>query len=149
MTGATSLEGTGRRISGAGSFVAGALAVYWLVELLRSQVPGPHATNVEINVVMWAIVALVFGEVAMRRELLDRSTHAPVVFTALSAVWALRFVFKLNDRVKHDYGLAGVVTYAVTVGLLATAVVVRSRWRRSAAQPGVEPEGAARPGLTP
>lgn len=149
MTGTTSLDRTGRRIAGASSFISGALAVYWLIEILRSQVPGVHATNVKINIVLWAIVALVFGQVAKRRETLDRSLYAPIVFASLSAYWALRFVFTLNARVRHDYGPAGVVTCALTVGLLATAFLLRRRWRRNAAQPGVDPDGAARRGLTP
>lgn len=143
MTGATSLDGTTRRIAGAGSLTAGALAVYWLIEFLRGQVSGVHATNVEINILNWLIVALAFGLVAKRRELLDRDTYAPVVLTALSAGWALRFVFKLNDRTKHDYGLAGIVTFAATFGLVGAAFLVRKRWRRGAAEPAAAANGAS------
>jgi hypothetical protein len=131
MAGATPLDRTTRRIAGAGCLTAGALAVYWLIGSLRGQVPGTQATSVHINIAMWSIVALAFGLAATRRErsdrALDRATYAPFIFTFLSAFWALRFVFSLNGRAQPDFGLAGIVTFAATLGLFGAAFLVRRR----------------------
>jgi hypothetical protein len=149
MTRTTSVDRTTRRIAGACSLIAGTPAVYWLIQMLRNQVPDSGVTDVEINIVMWSIVALSFGVVAKRREPSDRSTNAPFVFTLLSAGWALRFVFKLNSRQTPAFGPVGILTLAITVGLVGAAILVKVRLGRSAAQPGVEPDGPSARGLTP
>jgi hypothetical protein len=131
--GATPFDRTTRRIAGAGSLVAGALAVYWLIDVLHKQVPDSAATNVELNILFWSIVALCFGLVAMRREPSDRSTNAAFIFALQSACWASSLVFKLNQVRKPEFGPAGIVSFAIAVGLVVSAILIQVRRDRGAA----------------
>jgi hypothetical protein len=114
MTGATSLDRTTRRIAGACSLIAGALAVFWLIRILRGQVTRlGSTTDVEINIVFGSIVAFGFGRVAVLREISRDSTWVLILVAPQMAFWAARFVFKLNNRRSPDFGPAGIVTFAV------------------------------------
>lgn len=125
------LDRTTRRIAAAGSLITGALAMYWLIELLRHQVPEVGVHDVRINIASWSILIVAFGVAARRSERSDKSTLAPFIFAPQSAVWASRFVFSWK---RHDFGAPGIMSFALTVGLVGVAILVRERWRRGAAQ---------------
>jgi cytochrome c oxidase assembly factor CtaG len=131
MSNVASLDRTTRRIAAAGSLIAGAVAAYWLIEILRDQVPAPGAHVAKVNIAYLALLALFFGLVAGRPEIADRSTIGPFLFAPLAAVYASRLVFSWGHLPKHDFGLPGIMTFAVTVGLAVAAILVRERWRRA------------------
>jgi hypothetical protein len=138
MTGVGSLDRTTRRIAATGSLVAGALVVYWVVEILRGQVPDVGAHDIRVTIAYLSMLALFFGLAAKRGD--GGSTSGPFLFAPLSAVWASRFVLKWA---KYDFGLRGIMTFAITVGLVGVAMVVRKSWRQSAAQPAVAANDAS------
>jgi hypothetical protein len=144
-----SLDGTTRRIAGACSLVAGALAVFWLTQSLRGHVPARSVAFADATIYLLSLVALCFGLVGSRREVSEMIANAPFISTLLSLMWALGLVFRLYSRGAPDLGRAGIVTFAVAVGLYVAAYRVRRRCR-SAAHPGVEPDERLRArGLTP
>jgi hypothetical protein len=125
-----SLDRTTSRIAAAGCLIAGALAMYWLIVLLRNQLPDAAVHDARINILSLSVLALAFGRVTRRREISDGITFLPMWFAGQSAVLASRFIF---NRPHYDFGLPGIMTFAITVGLLGVAIVVRERRRRSAA----------------
>jgi hypothetical protein len=133
-----SLDGRTRWIAGGSSLVAGALAMFWLVQLLRGHVPG----LVSLNVWFLALAALCFGLVGSRREVSERIADAPFRFTLLSLMCAIGAAFKLNNGRTPDLGRAGIVTVAVAIALYVAAYLVRRRWG-SPAQAAVAADGAS------
>lgn len=113
-----------------GTFSAGALAIYWLVEMLRGQGPEVDAGDVKIMVALLSVVALAFGLVARRSS--GRITIAPLILAPWTAAWAVHLESKGHHLPQHELGALGVVTYAVTFGLIAAAALVRDPRRRSA-----------------
>jgi hypothetical protein len=135
MSGAGTLDRTSRRIAAAGGLIAGALALYWLIEILRHQVPPLGAHDVKVSVASLSLLAVAFGLVARRPEISDRSTLAPFMLAPQSVVWASPLIFRWNHLQGPDFGPPGIMTFAVTVGLVGAAILVRERWRRNAAPP--------------
>jgi FtsH-binding integral membrane protein len=131
-----SLDGTTRRIAGGCSLVAGALAVFWLMQNLRGHVPARSVAFVDATIYFLSLVAVCFGLLGSRREVSEMIANAPFIPSLLSMAWALGFVLRLYSRGTPDLGRAGIVTVAVAVGLVGAAYLVRRRCR-SVAQPGV------------
>jgi hypothetical protein len=148
MTGAVPTDRTAKRIAGAGSLIAVALAVYWLIEVLRKQVPEFGAT-VYLDIYFWSVAALCFGRVAMGRDRSGRGTNFLFVFTTQSALWAALLVLKWSEHPTPGFGSKVFASCAVAVGLLGASIFVVMRRYRGAAQPGVEPAGASGRGSTP
>jgi hypothetical protein len=135
MSGAGSIERTRRWLGAGGSLVAGALATYWLIEILRNRAPDIGARDVKISIALLSILALAFGLVARRPS--GRITMGPL----LLAPWAAAFAAHLN-RPNQYFGALGIVTVVVAFVLLSVALLVREPWRRRAAQPAVAADGA-------
>jgi hypothetical protein len=135
MEGVGSLDRTSRRIAAGGSLIAGALAVYWLIELLRNQVPAIGAHDVQINIVWLWTLAVGFAFVARRPEISNKSTLVPFMIAPQTAIWASLFVFKWSHLRTPNFGRAGVMSFAITVALAGVAIFVRERRRQNTAQP--------------
>jgi hypothetical protein len=135
MRGVSSLDRTRNRIAAGGSLVAGTLALYWLIEILRNQVPDISAHHIKALAASWSILALVFALVARRPKVSNWITYGPLFFVSPGFAGAF-------DLVSRGFGAPGIVTIAVTCGLFAAALAVREPWRRSAAQPAVAADEA-------
>src|SRR5450755_3301706 len=141
MSGAGSVERTRKQIAEGGSLIAGALAIYWLVQILRNQVPEVGAHDIKITIALLSVVALAFGLVARRSS--GRITIAPMILAPWAPAWAVHLVSDGHHLPQHDLGAPGIVTLAVTFGLMAAGALVREPRRRSAAQPAVAADGAS------
>jgi hypothetical protein len=131
MNGVGSVDRLRRRTAAVGRFIAGALAIYWFVEILRDQVPEVGAHDIKITIALLSVVALAFGRVARRSS--GRMTIAPMILAPWAAGWALHLVSTGDQFPQHDLGAPAIVTLAVTFALMAAGGIVREPWRRSAA----------------
>ena len=131
MSGVGSLDRPRTRIAAGGSLIAAALAIYWLIEILRKQVPEVGAHDVKITIAFLSVVALAFGLVARRSS--GRITIGPLIVAPWAGAWAAHFVSKWHYLPKHDLGAPEIVTCVVTFGLIGAAGLVREPRRRSAA----------------
>jgi hypothetical protein len=129
MNGVGSLDRLRTRTAVVGSFIAGALAIYWLVEILRDQVPEVGAHDIKITIALLSVVALAFGLVARRSS--GRITIAPMILAPWAAAWAVHLVSDGHHLPQHDLGAPGIATLAVTFGLMAAGALVREPRRRS------------------
>jgi hypothetical protein len=143
MTGTYSLDGTGRRIAGCCSIVAAALAVLWLVQRLRGPVPRWGALMVDMFILYSSLGALGFGLVGIRRELGRRIVGAPLLCTMLCVIWSLSLALDSHFHGAPDLARAGLVTFAVIVGLGLLYGFVGKRLRPLSAQPAVAQDGAS------
>jgi len=137
-TGKYSLDGAGRRIAGGCSFVAAALAVFWLSQRLRGPVPKWGLFLVDMFITYSSLGALCFGLVGIRRELSNLTINAPLMCTLLSLMWAVGLALESYIHGAPDLGRAGLVTVAVIVGLAFAYTLVGKRLRPGAAQPAAE-----------
>jgi len=133
MSAVSSIDRTRNRIAAGGSLVAGALAMYWLVAILRHQVPDIGAYHVKVGIALWSIYALAFGLVARRPKVPNWITWGPLALAVAAASSATNLLSK-------GFGAPGIVTMTLTAGLFVAALAVREPWRRSAAQPAVAAE---------
>jgi hypothetical protein len=139
MTDAPLVDGTTRRTAAVCSLVAVAVAVFWLIQSLRGQVPAPSAHNVHVSVAYFFGVAVFFGVVARRLQSSGGYLFTLMLFPTLSALWAGRFVIQLfGDEPKPHFGVAGIVTFVAALGLVAAGVLLHERQRRRDAQSAVE-----------
>jgi multisubunit Na+/H+ antiporter MnhB subunit len=133
-TGRYSLDGAGRRVAVGCSFVAAALAGFWLMRRLRGPVPKWSAFLVDFFIFYSSLGALGFGLVGIRRELSKLTISAPLTFTVLSVMWAFGLALESYIHGAPDLGRAGLVTFAVTIGLALGYSVVGKRLRPGSAQ---------------
>jgi hypothetical protein len=120
----SSYGGRARRIAAAFSLVALAVAVFWLIQLLRGQVPEAKTSYIEFFIVYVSIVAMLFGRVASRPQVARWTT---IVLMGLS--WSLplnarTFAFNSAWHVWHLFGPAGVATFAAAFVLWAGGLTV-------------------------
>jgi hypothetical protein len=128
-------DGTARRIAAVCSLVAGAVAAFWLIQLLRGQVPAPSGL-VKFFIVQASLVAWAFGQVAARPEVRRWIVILLTSFSIGLVFYAKTFVFKTGLRVEPHFGPAEVVTLAVAMGLCFASIVVAARQRRIDAKSG-------------
>jgi hypothetical protein len=138
MSGAGSVERTRKQIAVGGSLIAGALAVYWFIDLQRKQVPDVATHEVKITIALLSILALAFGLVTRRPKISHRITIGPLLVAPWAAAWSQVF-----SR-KHSFGAPGIATCVGAFVLITVAFLVREPWRRRAAQPAVATAGASR-----
>jgi hypothetical protein len=113
MSGASSLDGTRNRIAAGSSLVAGALVMYWLLEILRKQVPDVGARHVKVSIASWSVLALAFGLVARRPKVSNWMTWVPLFLVAgTTPSWGSRPRIQAlwragnRDRCGHDRTVA-------------------------------------------
>jgi hypothetical protein len=88
VSGVGSIERTRKQFAAVGSLVAGALAVYWLVEMLRKNVPDIAARDVKLTIAFLSILALGFGLVTKRPQISRRITVVPMIVAPWAAAWS-------------------------------------------------------------
>jgi hypothetical protein len=120
-------------IAAVSSVIAGSVAVFWIVQLIRGAAPRDDLF-LGVNIIFFVAMAYMFG------QLTRQSGNIGVMTMLLFLSNALRFV--RNPLAKQDLGVAGAVTFALAVGLFAADLALRYRHRR-AAEPRVAADGAA------
>jgi hypothetical protein len=138
-----SVDGTTRRIAGTCSVVAGAVAVFWLMQRLRGHVPAGAASVADQSMLFFSLLGLCFAFVGSRRELSEVTTRCLFIYAALSTAWALVLAFELYVHGAPDLGRAGIVTFAFAGGLVGLASLIIKRRRPEAAQQAVAADGAS------
>jgi hypothetical protein len=126
---------TVRMISLVCGALSGALGLFWVIEVVRAQVPADVAAGAAL---------FCFPLISMSFLLFLCGRRIPVV-----SWWPfLPFIARLAMDQKHRFRAAGVASLAGAIGFIIVMTVLQ-RQRRRAAQPGVEPDGPAARGLTP
>jgi hypothetical protein len=142
-TGKYSLDGPGRRIAGGCSFVAAAVALFWLLQRFHGAVPKGDLVLVDMIITYSSLGALCFGLVGIRRELSNLTVNGPAICTLISLIWAVGLALESYIYGAPDVARAGLVTVAVIVGLAFVYALVGKRLRPKAAQPAVAADGGS------
>ncbi len=127
-----SLDPAGRRIAGGSGFVAAALAVFWLLQRLRGDMPGWSLSNVDSLIIYSSLGALSFGVVGIRRDFPRVAVIATLVFTMASVSGAVGVALKAYLRGASDLGRKGLVTVVVILALTVANGLVGKRLRPEA-----------------
>ena len=122
-----------RYIAGVSSVISGSAAVFWIVQLIRGAASG-NDLFLGVNIFFFGLIAYIFGRLA------KETGKVGVMPMILFLPNAIRFI--RNPLAKQDLGVAGVVTFAVAVGLFVANLVLWYRQRR-AAEPRVAADRAA------
>jgi hypothetical protein len=127
-------DGTARRIAAVSSLTGFTVAVFWLIQIVRGQVPDARTPLVEVVIVYVSILAGLFGLVATRAQVPRWST---LVLHSLSWVLpfgARGFVLKAGEYVAPHFGALGIATFVLTVVLWAAGVIVFASQRQMPAK---------------
>jgi hypothetical protein len=138
MNGEISVDRLRKQVAMVGAVVAGTLAMYWLVELLRGQVPDRATGEVKLTTALLSILTLALALVTRRPHISHKFTIAPMIVAPWVAAWS--GVFTLP---KYSFGGPGIATRVIGFTLMAVAFLVREPWRQSAAQSAVAGDEAS------
>ena len=111
-----------RVIALASAVVSGALFTFWIVQILRGTVALDR--YFAANVAFFVVAAVFFARTSTGQEI------------AAARLWPFlvsAFSFVHDKQSKNAFGIAGVVTFAVTVGLIVTATALDFRRRTAGA----------------
>ena len=116
-----------RRIAGASSLIAGSVAVFWIIQLVRGAAP-PDEPLV-VNIFLFSAIAYLFGRLTKEGDTIN-------VFAMFS------FILSAGRMETHDLGVPGRMTFLVAVALFFANALLYDRPRR-AAEPAVAADGAS------
>ena len=118
-----------RRIAGASSLIAGSVAVFWIIQLVRGAAP-PDELLV-VNIFLFSAIAYLFWRLTKKGD-------------TINVLAMFSFVLSAGRMEEHDLGGPGRVTFLVAVALFFANVVLHDR-RRRAAEPAVAADGLRPP----
>jgi hypothetical protein len=118
-----------RRIAGASSLIAGSVAVFWIVQLVRGVVP-PDAILIA-NILLFGAIAYMFGRLTKGGS-------------AINVAAMFGFMLTAGRLEKQEFGVPGRGTFLAAVMLFFANAVLHDR-RRRAAEPAAAADGLRRP----
>jgi hypothetical protein len=117
-----------RRSAGASSLIAGSVAVFWIIQLIRGAAP-PDELLV-VNIFLFSTIAYLFGRLTREGD-------------TINVLATFSFMLSAGRMETHDLGVSGRMTFLVAVALFFANAVIDDR-RRRAAEPALAADGAAR-----
>jgi hypothetical protein len=118
-----------RRIAGASSVIAGSVAVFWIIQLVRGAAQPDEILIV--NTFLFGAIAYVFGRLTKEGGTID-------------VLAMFGFLLSVGRMERQDLGVPGRMTFLAAVVLFFADVVLHDR-RRRAAEPGVAADGLRPP----
>jgi hypothetical protein len=116
-----------RRIARASSLIAGSVAVFWIMQLVRGAAPAGELLTV--NIFFFGVIAYRFGRLTKKGG-------------TINLVAMLVFLLSAGRMEQHGLGVPGRVTFLVAVALFFANALLHDR-RRRAAEPAMAADGAS------